>query len=126
MIVCGIRNNLFYPIMSILFNFLRKSSIIAIDDGPEFKGSLLLALIMFLSEFIFGFIIYSYHKRFLSNNQSQNSENSKLKGMKLIERKVEYGFQTFSNAKIFKILALIFIIALIDIFQFLVDTFIFS
>ena len=59
----GIRHNLFYPFMIIVFVSLRKVDSIIMSKYIKFNGSILLTLIMFLSEFITGLVLYLYYKK---------------------------------------------------------------
>ena len=56
MIKIGIRHNLLYPFLSIIFYFTREVISIILSSYLEFKSSLLLTLIMFISEIIAGSI----------------------------------------------------------------------
>ena len=58
MIKNGIRNNLFYPLMLIIFTSSRKILSLVMKNISNFDNSLILTLIMFFSEFIFGLILY--------------------------------------------------------------------
>ena len=60
MIKIGLRHNLIYLLMLIIFNFARKIDSIIMDQLLKFDSSLLLTLIMFLSEFITGCILFVY------------------------------------------------------------------
>ena len=118
MIKIGIRHNLLYPIMSVIFTFLRKADNIAMSK-INFKGSLSLTLIMFLSEIISGLIFFYYRKTFTSQHKM---ENQQILGIKLIQRKSEYKVKSSKQCVVF---LLIFIVSLIDIFEYLIDTYFF-
>ena len=118
MIKIGIRHNLLYPIMSIIFTFLRKADNIAMSN-IHFEGSLSLTLIMFLSEIIFGLIFFYYRKTF---TPEPKIENQQILGITLIQAKSEYKGK---NSKKCVVFFLIFIVSLIDIFEHLIDTFFF-
>ena len=60
----GIRHNLLYPFMLIVFSFSRKIDSILMDKFIGFDGSILLTLIMFLSEIISGLILFLYYNKF--------------------------------------------------------------
>ena len=53
----GIRYNLIYPFLLITFTFFRNVDTLLMDKINEFKGSLLLTLIMFFSEIVSGFTL---------------------------------------------------------------------
>lgn len=68
----GIRKNLFYPLMVIVYTFIRKIDAIIIEKYNDFEESTILTLIMFLSEFIIGFYFYFYYsKKYTQENDSQ-------------------------------------------------------
>ena len=62
MIKIGIRKNLFYPLMLIISSTLCRILSIFLDEIIEFDESLLIEIIMFLSEFLTGLTVYIYHK----------------------------------------------------------------
>ena len=115
MIKCGKRKNLFYPIMSIIFAFSRKLQIILMDKLIDFKSSLLLTMIMFLAEIISGMIVFIYEKSYIIK---KISVQSKFMGITLIQAPNEIE----PHDSKFKMYIYIFIIALIDFFEFSVDT----
>ena len=115
MIKFGIRKNLLYPMMSIIFNISRKIETIAMDKLFGFNGSLLLTLIMFLAEIISGIILFLIEKFILFKKREKKL---KFMGINLIQAPVEIKPHD-GNLKIF---LLILIIALIDFFEFIVDT----
>ena len=80
----GIRYNLLYPLMLIIFSFFRKIDSILMYDIIGVKGSLLLTLIMFLSEFFSGLILFRYHMAFL-----KRENKSTFMGIELIEGETE-------------------------------------
>ena len=67
LIKIGIRQNLFYLLMLIIFNFLRNIDSIIIDQVVGLKSSLFLTFIMFLGEFLAGITIYSYQFKLFWN-----------------------------------------------------------
>lgn len=69
MIVIGIRKNLLYPLMLIFFTTIRTADSILMVKLIEYEGYLFLTIIMFLSEFILGLIIYLSHLNFLSKKK---------------------------------------------------------
>ena len=111
----GIRRNLIYPMLTIVFIFLRQITSIAIDVIFDFNNSLIITFIMFLSEFIFGLILYFYHINLVSQN-----ENLQFKIKKLLK---------FPNPKTsnldshFKIYLLLFFATFFDFIGFLIETF---
>ena len=105
----GIRNNLLYPFLIIIFTSLRKIDSI-IMNFIEFRDYLLLTLIMFLSEFISGFFILLY----LNKNISEE-KTVKNMGFKLINTKLN---RPDSNLKIY---FLIFMAAYFDFFVFIIQ-----
>ena len=85
MIRLGIRNNLFYPGMLIISSLLRQIDSIIMKEIIGFEGiSLLLTLIMFFSEFIFGLIFFKKNINFLSKYEKKNKEYKYMK-IKLIQ-----------------------------------------
>ena len=89
----GIRHNLFYPMMAIIFSFFRGLVSVFIDKNLKFNDQsiLTLLLVFFLSEFFSGAYFYKHQKKFLSKKSSEkkktktspidkyNSHNNKLK-----------------------------------------------
>ena len=70
----GIRHNLLYPIMSIIFSFFSDLDSIIIEEIFFFGNKLVFGLVVFLSEFIFGAFLYKYQKKSLSIEKS-NTKN---------------------------------------------------
>ena len=70
----GIRHNLLYPIMSIIFSFFSDLDSIIIEEIFFFGNKLVFALVVFLSEFVFGAFLYKYQKKNLSIEKS-NAKN---------------------------------------------------
>ena len=64
MIKIGIRKNLFYPMMIIIFTFSRSIVEISIEQIYNFDNQIILTLLMFISEFLSGAIFYNYQKNF--------------------------------------------------------------
>ena len=110
----GIRKNLIYPLMLIIFNFFRKIDTIIISRVLEFESSLIMALLMFIGEFIAGFIIYLYESSFLPKRKNSKYKNIKLiqgpKGLKIKEPKL-------------KVHLLIFISSFFDFIEFIISTY---
>ena len=109
----GIRHNLFYLIMLIVFNFLREMDSILIEKICEFGGGLLLTEIMFLSEFISGLLLYVYTSKILIKRN-----NYTLMGIKLIQGSTSIK-QYDSHYKIF---ILMFIASFFDFTEFIITT----
>ena len=65
----GIRHNLIYLLMLIIFNFLRKVDLIVLDRVYEFNSSTIFTFLMFLGEFLAGLIIYKYQISNLPNKK---------------------------------------------------------
>ena len=78
LIKIGIRNNLFYPMMTIIFTFSRSIISIILEKKFSFNNQTILALIMFISEFISGIIFYQYQKSFLSIINRRNIETKSI------------------------------------------------
>ena len=114
MIKIGFRHNLIYLLMLIIFNFLRKIDSIVMDKVLEFDSSILFTLIMFLGEFIAGFILYTYEISFLSKKK-----NNTFMGIKLIKGPSDISHPD-SN---FKIYLLLFMASFFDFIEFIMSTF---
>ena len=108
----GIRSNLIYPLMIIIFTFFRQLDLVAMNKYIGFSGSVLLTLIMFLSEFISGLVFFLYYNKIYS-----------------VQKKPELITKQNINNKYklpdsnFKIYFLIFIAAYMDFTSFLVQTY---
>ena len=74
----GIRRNLIYPMLAIVFIFLRQVTSIAMDKLIDFKSSIIFTFTMFLSEFIFGLIFYFYHINLVSQKENLQFKIIKL------------------------------------------------
>ena len=83
LIKIGIRNNLFYPMMTIIFTFSRSIISIILEKKFNFNNQNILALIMFISEFFSGAIFYQYQKAFLSIINKPNSETKSGKSVSI-------------------------------------------
>ena len=114
MMKIGIRYNLLYPLMLIIFSFFRKIDSILMYDIIGVKGSLLLTLIMFMSEFFSGLILFRYHMAFL-----RRENKSTFMGIDLIEGQTEI-HSPDSNIKIY---LLIFCATFFDFVEFLLQTY---
>ena len=114
MMKIAIRYNLLYPLMLIIFSFFRKIDSILMYDIIGVKGSLLLTLIMFLSEFLSGLILFRYHMAFL-----RRENKSTFMGIDLIEGQTEI----HSPDSDIKIYLLIFCATFFDFVEFLLQTY---
>ena len=81
-------------------------------------GSLLLRQIMFLSEIIFGLILFKYNEKLLSK-QTNNNQKIMLMGIKLIPKKTEISLADGA----LKIYIFIFLVAFFDSIAFVLTTF---
>ena len=116
----GIRKNLFYPMMLIIIYFLREADLTILDkvikiDIDKFKE--LKTLIMFLSEFISGSILYKFHLKFITKKVEQTKPTFRIK---LIQTKAQFSSTTDG---IYKIYFFIFIISFLDFIGFCITTF---
>ena len=116
MIKIRIRKNLFYPMMLLIFTFIRGIDYILLINKSEFNGTVLLTILMFLGEFIFGFIFYLWNLHFLSKEINRSFMGIKLK---LIQGKSEISHPD----KNIKIYFLIFMASFFDFTLFLIDTY---
>ena len=80
MIKIGIRNNLFYPTMLVLFIILRRIVQQVLTEKYKNLNKYILPLLIFISEFIFGLIAMRY-----SIYKKKNTNASKIMGITLIE-----------------------------------------
>ena len=110
----GKRQNLIYPMLTIVFIFFRQIDSIAMNKIIGFDGSLIFPLVMFLSEFVFGLISYKSHINFESNDN-----NSKFNLKKLIQFPPTQTPRPDSN---FKIYLLLFFISFFDFTSFAIET----
>ena len=85
MIKFAVRNNLYYPLMLILFTFLRNITDILLKTIFNIKSPYFTSLLIFFSEFLFGALTMWYN-----NCSSENSSKiiNRL-GIKLIQRKTK-------------------------------------
>ena len=114
MIKFGIRHNLIYALMFVIFNFLRKADSIIMKNYIEYHGSLILTLIMFIADFISGLLVYLYNLKYL-----KEKEASKFMGIELI--------QASSNItppdNNFKMYALLFLASFVDFIEYVLSSF---
>ena len=78
LIKIGIRKNLLYPLILIIFNFFRKIDSIIISKVFKFKSSLIITLLMFAGEFMAGLVIYLYELSFLPKRKKLLYKKIKL------------------------------------------------
>ena len=117
MIKIGIRNNLFYPLMVIIFYFIR-----ALDEKLlilcGFSGSLLYSQLMFLGELISGLIIYQFNIKFLKIG-TKRAKATHMK-IKLIQNENMHNIPHPDNT--FKIYFLFFMGSFFDCYEFILAT----
>ena len=113
MIKIGIRHNLIYPLMIIIFTFFRKVDSIIMYKFINFNSSLLLTLIMFLAEFITGLFLFFYIKGFVFKR------TKRIGSFELIH--VSDKIKVLDNQ--IKIYFLVFLTAFYDFNVFLLQTF---
>ena len=110
----GLRNNLIYILMLIIFNLLRKIDLIVLDQIFEFNSSLLFIIFMFFGELLAGLIIYRYQISFLPNKKDTVNNEVKL---------ILVSSELSPRDNKFTIYFLIFVISLFDFIEFLVSTY---
>ena len=117
MIKIGIRHNLLYPFLSMIFYFAREVISIIMSTYLEFRSSLLLTLIMFISEITAGSISLCciYNVDCLSKNKNKRTQST---GIILIYSSSK---MTRSDKK-FKLFFLIFIAAYFQFMSFKITT----
>jgi hypothetical protein len=120
MIKIGLRKNLLYPLLLIIFTFFRRILSVIISEFLEFESSLsFLTLLMFFSEFITGLIIYIYQLKFLKYNKKRTkSKNSRIKYL-VSNNKISY------HDSRFKVYILIFIGTYFDFVEFILTSYYF-
>ena len=113
MIKFGIRHNLIYSLMFVIFNFLRKADSIIMKKYAEYHGSLLLTVLMFLADFISGLIAYLYNLKYLREKKA-----SKFMGIELIQASSDI----MPPDSCFKIYILIFFVSFIDFVEYILSS----
>ena len=109
----GLRNNLIYILMLIIFNLIRNVDIILLDQIFEFNSSLIFIIFMFNGEFLAGLIIYKYQISFLPKKKDKvNNEKLIIVSSELSPRDNK-----------FTIYFLIFLISFFDFIEFLTATY---
>ena len=114
MIKFGIRRNLFYAMMFVIFNLLRKFDSIIMINNFEFYGSFILTISMFFADFISGLIVYLYHLKYL-----KEKETTKFMGIELI--KAPSNIQPPDGC--FKIYSLLFLASYLDFSEYLLSSY---
>ena len=116
MIKIGIRHNLLYPFLSIIFYFTREVISIILSSYLNFKSSLLLTLIMFIAEIIAGSIFYFNNFYFLSSkNERKRTKSGRI-------TLIHSPSQMSRLDKRFKLYFLIFIAAYFQFISFKITT----
>ena len=82
MIKFAVRNNLYYPLMLILFTFLRNIIDILLKAIFNLKSPYFTSILIFFSEFLFGSMTIWYN----NSSSKNNSKIIKSMGIKLIQR----------------------------------------
>ena len=119
MIKIGLRNNLLYPLLLIIFTFFRRILSDVISDLLKFESSIsFLTLLMFFSEFIVGLSIYMYQLKFFKHNKKTNVRKSSIK-LIVTHKEISY------PDSIFKIYILIFIATYFDFVVFILISYYF-
>ena len=85
MIKFAVRNNLYYPLMLILFTFLRNIIDILLKAIFNLKSPYFTSILIFFSEFLFGSMTIWYN----NSSSKNNSKIIKSMGIKLIQRKTK-------------------------------------
>ena len=110
MIKIGIRRNLRYPLLLLIWSTVRDIENILIKYFFNFKNLEIYSQLMFLGEFIAGLIFFIYNKKFLANIERRKSLALNL-GINVERNKPEKDSQ-------FKIIFLLFYSAFLDLVQF--------
>ena len=116
MIKIGLRHNLRFPLILIIFNCFRRIDLIIMEKSLRFDiFTSLLTLQMFLGEFVVGLIIYVYQKNFLSKKKSRQT----FMGIELVQVTSEIS----TPDKPYKIYLLLFFASFFDFVEFILSTF---
>ena len=86
MIKIGTRPNLFYPMMFVIFNSLRKIDSIIMENKFDFSCDTLFIFLMFFTDFLSGLIIYLSHQKFL---RKKDTGAYKFMGIELIKNELD-------------------------------------
>ena len=100
----GIRHNLLYPFLLIIFITIRRIEVIIIDEIFKYKGPFVFPVLIFLSKFSFGLIGFFYYN---------NYEKKPFKNHYIIIKKLS-SFEIKSPDSNFKIIILIIIASIFD------------
>ena len=114
----GLRRNLIYVILSIVFHFVRKVDIIIINEKYNFNDSLIFTLLMLFGELFAGISICIYQKYTFKKRETNNKT---ILGINLIINE----FKMNRPDGIPKILLLIFFTAYFDFLEYVLATFYF-
>ena len=115
----GIRHNLIYPILLSTFTLFRKVDTILMSEINDFKGSLLLTLIMFFSEIISGLVLYISQIIFILNSEESISKeiNAKRNTLKSINSSI------LNNKNSFGMYMMLLAISFFDFIEFILSTY---
>jgi len=116
MIKIGTRPNLFYPMMFIIFNGLRKIDSILMKKLFALSGDTLFILLMFLADFLSGLIIYLSHQKFL---RKKDEGAYKFMGIELIKN--ELGMNRPDSK--YKIILLFFLGSYLDFVEYIFSSY---
>ena len=117
MIRFALRPNSKYPLQLLLYNELRNIESILLNKLLKFGDSLVFTPLMFLGEFFFELIIFSYQKKFVKKNIFKEKAPDKYMNIELI--KTENTIKR--NDGIIKIMFILFCCALFDFVQFILS-----
>ena len=113
----SLRRNFFYLLQVVIYYYLRKIVLIAINQLYKFHDSLIFTFLMLLGEFFAGVSIHLYQTFFFE--KKNNNKKTKYFGINLIRK--EYKMKRPDSN--YKILLLIFFTAFYDFMEFVIDTF---
>ena len=117
MIRFALRPNSKYPLQLLLYNELRNIESILLNKLLKFGDSLVFTPLMFLGEFFFGLIIFSYQKKFVKKNIFKEEGPDKYMNLELI--KTENKIKKIDGIP--KIIFIFFCCALFDFVQFIIS-----
>ena len=115
----GIKYNLIYPALLITFTLFRNVDKLLMDKINEFKGSLLLTLIMFFSEIVSGFTLYIKQILFISNLKKSTS----LTSVRINPERASLNKEISSKSKNIWMYMLLLAISFFDFIQFISRTY---
>ena len=107
------RRNLIYPIQLLIWTFIRKINAMILDKEFNYSKSIIFTELMFLGEFLAGFILNAYQKSFIKKKSNEESKKGQF----------IYNENTLSrpDSKI-KIFFLIFVASYFDFVEFILST----